>query len=205
MSSQMINPIALRTAKTLWSFGCSECNTVKYHTHLSQIPVICSIEDVQFRFLISRHSGQHTVENMVISFIMSLMHDTRLLKQVLLNLGSFDYSPLVEVDIYVFAKSTGVVISDGLGIAKCWKKTFAQLSFRRKYLQNFKFEILIRIVKDNNHRAMVLFSLNYALLKFCENWTFPDFLTHSCSNCTNTPDLCLKSTYKFTCKTDHNI
>ena len=24
-----VNPIALRTAKTLWSFGCSECNRVK--------------------------------------------------------------------------------------------------------------------------------------------------------------------------------
>ena len=24
-----LNPIALRTAKTLWSFGCSECNRVK--------------------------------------------------------------------------------------------------------------------------------------------------------------------------------
>ena len=27
--SKKINPIALRTAKTLWSFGCSECNRVK--------------------------------------------------------------------------------------------------------------------------------------------------------------------------------
>ena len=25
----MINPIAIRTAKTLWSFGCSECNRIK--------------------------------------------------------------------------------------------------------------------------------------------------------------------------------
>ena len=24
------NPVALRIAKTLWSFGCSECNRVKY-------------------------------------------------------------------------------------------------------------------------------------------------------------------------------
>ena len=26
---QPFNPIAFRTAKTLWSFGCSECNRVK--------------------------------------------------------------------------------------------------------------------------------------------------------------------------------
>ena len=25
----MLNPIALRTAKTLWNFGCFECNRVK--------------------------------------------------------------------------------------------------------------------------------------------------------------------------------
>ena len=25
----VLNPIAVRTAKTLWSFGCSECNRVK--------------------------------------------------------------------------------------------------------------------------------------------------------------------------------
>ena len=28
------NPVALRTAKTLWSFGCSECNRVKEKTLL---------------------------------------------------------------------------------------------------------------------------------------------------------------------------
>ena len=28
-----INPIALRTAKTLWSFGPSECNRVKWYYH----------------------------------------------------------------------------------------------------------------------------------------------------------------------------
>ena len=27
--SLVVNPDALRTAKTLWSFGCSECNRVK--------------------------------------------------------------------------------------------------------------------------------------------------------------------------------
>ena len=30
---QTFNPIALRTAKTLWSFGRSECNRVKYLDH----------------------------------------------------------------------------------------------------------------------------------------------------------------------------
>ena len=32
----MVNPIALRTAKTLWSFGCSECNRVKWFVELPE-------------------------------------------------------------------------------------------------------------------------------------------------------------------------
>ena len=33
MMAQMLNPIALRMAKTLWSFGHSECNRVKIWIH----------------------------------------------------------------------------------------------------------------------------------------------------------------------------
>lgn len=51
---------------------------------------------------------------------------SRLLQQVLLNFGSFYRSSLVEMDVYVFPKSTWVVITDGLGIPKgCWKKIIA--------------------------------------------------------------------------------
>ena len=32
----LFNPIALRTAKTLWSFGCSECNRVKIWDGIGQ-------------------------------------------------------------------------------------------------------------------------------------------------------------------------
>ena len=31
-----INPFLLRTTKTLWSFGCSECNKVQYYRCTSQ-------------------------------------------------------------------------------------------------------------------------------------------------------------------------
>ena len=43
---------------------------------------------------------------------------TRLLQQVLLYLGSFDGPSLVEVDIDIFPKATGVIVTDGLGISK---------------------------------------------------------------------------------------
>ena len=38
LASKTFNPIALRTAKTLWSFGCSECSRVK--VRLAQVGYI---------------------------------------------------------------------------------------------------------------------------------------------------------------------
>lgn len=43
---------------------------------------------------------------------------TRLLQQVLLYLGSFNGPSLVEVDIYILPKATGVVVTNCLGVAK---------------------------------------------------------------------------------------
>lgn len=43
---------------------------------------------------------------------------TRLLQQVLLYLGSFNGPSLVEVDIDVLPKATGVVVTNGLGVAE---------------------------------------------------------------------------------------
>lgn len=47
-----------------------------------------------------------------------LATDPGLLQQVLLDLGALDGTPLVEVDINVLPKAAGVVVADGLGIAK---------------------------------------------------------------------------------------
>lgn len=41
-----------------------------------------------------------------------------LLKQVLLDLGSFDGASLVEVDVDVLPEATGVVVTDGLCVAE---------------------------------------------------------------------------------------
>lgn len=43
---------------------------------------------------------------------------SRLLQQVLLYLGPFDGASLVEVDVDVLPKATGVVVANRLGVAK---------------------------------------------------------------------------------------
>ena len=51
-----------------------------------------------------------------------LVDDPRLLKQVLLYFSTFYHSCRCEVDVYILAKSAGVVIPDCLGISKCCNK-----------------------------------------------------------------------------------
>ena len=43
--SKSLNPVALRTAKTLWSFGCCECNWVKDDVRHSEVSICtnCSL------------------------------------------------------------------------------------------------------------------------------------------------------------------
>ena len=45
IDSKIVNPIALRTAKTPWSFGCSECSGVKNDAGHSEVPICtnCSL------------------------------------------------------------------------------------------------------------------------------------------------------------------
>jgi len=40
-------------------------------------------------------------------------------QQVLLNLSTFNNSISCEMDIYVFSKSTRIIITDSFGISKC--------------------------------------------------------------------------------------
>ena len=47
-----------------------------------------------------------------------LAADPGLLQQVLLYLGPLDGSSLVEVDVDVLPEAAGVVVADGLGVAK---------------------------------------------------------------------------------------
>lgn len=58
-----------------------------------------------------------------IQFSLYLVHNSWLLQEILLDSGSFNNRMSVKVDVDVFPKSTGVVISHGLCIAKGWKAT----------------------------------------------------------------------------------
>ncbi len=49
------------------------------------------------------------------------MADTRLLQEVLLHSSTFNDSVLVENDLQIFPKATGVVIEDCFSISKCCK------------------------------------------------------------------------------------
>ena len=53
-----------------------------------------------------------------LQFSMYLVHNSGLLQEVLLNSSSFNNGMSVKVDVDVFPKSTGVVISYGLCIAE---------------------------------------------------------------------------------------
>lgn len=47
-----------------------------------------------------------------------LSADSGLLQKEVLNAGALDHPARVEVDVNVFPKATGVVVADGLSIAK---------------------------------------------------------------------------------------
>ena len=65
-------------------------------------------------------TSQYTVEDVVITLISTLGHNSRLLQQVLFNLSTFYYTVMIEMNVYIFAKPGWIVISDGLGISKCY-------------------------------------------------------------------------------------
>ena len=105
------------------SVNIPQTGSVRHNTwaHLYKVVVVCGIFQLQLRTIIGGQSCQHAVEDVVVPLIMGLVHDARLLQQVLFNFGALYHPLLVEVDVNVLAKATGVVISDRLGIAKSCK------------------------------------------------------------------------------------
>ena len=86
--------------------------------HLCEVVVVrrtCEMQPAQIRW---RQAHQHAVEDVVVPLSILLVDQTRFLQQILLNLGTLDDSSVSEVDVNVLAKTGGVVVADGFGIAK---------------------------------------------------------------------------------------
>ena len=72
----------------------------------------------EFNFVFFGHSSQHAVKYVVIALINSLGDNTRLFQQILINLGTFNDSIFVKMNINILSKPTRVIVSDGLCISK---------------------------------------------------------------------------------------
>ena len=60
---------------------------------------------------------------MIVPLIGVLVHDSGFFQKVLLDLGTFNRSGLVEEDVDVFAEAGRVVVTNGFGVAEgCNKK-----------------------------------------------------------------------------------
>ena len=55
---------------------------------------------------------------MIIPLIWALINDPALFQQILVNLGSFNETILVEMNVDVLAESAGVVVANRFGIPK---------------------------------------------------------------------------------------
>ena len=59
---------------------------------------------------------------MVVPLVGVLVHDPGFLQKVLLDLGAFDGSGFVEVDVDVLPEPRRVVVSNGLGVPESLKR-----------------------------------------------------------------------------------
>ena len=60
--------------------------------------------------LLLAESGEHVVEDVVVPLPTGLVHDAGLLQQVLVYLGALYHPGRREVDVYVLAEATAVVV-----------------------------------------------------------------------------------------------
>lgn len=59
---------------------------------------------------------------MIVPLVRALGYDSRLLQEILLDLGPFYHALLVEVNIDVFAETGGIVIPYGFCVAEGYNK-----------------------------------------------------------------------------------
>lgn len=114
-----------------WSYVGELCGVVPAlagdAATLGQIIELGRILKLEFQFFLLAHSSQKTVEYVIVPFVIGLTHDPRFLQEVLIYFGAFDDAMFAEVDVYVFSKTTRVVVSYCLCVSECfWKKSWEQ-------------------------------------------------------------------------------
>ncbi len=70
-----------------------------------------------YLFFLSKTS-QHTIEYVIVAFVLSLRHESRLLEQVLLDFGAFDSALAVEMYVNILAESARVVVANSLSVSE---------------------------------------------------------------------------------------
>ena len=61
----LFNPIALRTAKTLWSFDCSECNRVKIKVGMVGWLVVLDLTTCSLYLAVPQREGERIKREMI--------------------------------------------------------------------------------------------------------------------------------------------
>lgn len=117
-----------------WSGSCIPQHFQETGPSSAQVtsPGACSRRCGNFSHLQPRHSGstvreRHRLFKLILEDSLSptnstvlwyLVTDSGLLQKVLFNTGTLNRSSFSKADVNVFSKPTGVIITDGLGIAK---------------------------------------------------------------------------------------
>ena len=76
------------------------------------------ILEVQLGLVLLRKSRQHAVEDVVVPLVGVLVHDPGFLQKVLLDLGAFDGSGFVEVDVDVLPEPRRVVVANRFRVSE---------------------------------------------------------------------------------------
>ena len=79
---------------------------------------MAGIFEVEFLFVLLGEAGQHAVEDVVVPLLRVLVHNPRLLQQVLIHFSSLDGSILVEENVDVFPEARRVVVPHSFCVAK---------------------------------------------------------------------------------------
>ena len=87
-------------------------------SHPSEVFVVAGIFEMQLLLVLLGEAGEHAVEDVVVPLLGVLVHNPRLLQQVLVHFGSLDRSILVEENVDVFPEAGRVVVPHSFCVAK---------------------------------------------------------------------------------------